>query len=377
MSPIERRFDDRFGRLAEFLVRHRFAVLAVTLVATAALAVSASRLTVNTSTEYMFREGDEQLVRYDDFKERFGSDEFVFVLLDSEQIFTPTELERVVALQEAIEAEVPYVTEVTSIVDVDHIESTFDGIEVRPLIGRDAIPEDPAAAAALRDRAFSRPEYTEIFVTPDGTHAGLLVEVQKPDGVVDYRTTLATELRDLTARPEHASFEAKIVGPSILDADMQATMIGEFKTFAVISTALIIAILAWLFRRPVEVASAVLVVVFTNVWMLGLMALAGIPLTMLSIVLPALLIVVGTADSIHVMTEYRRQAEKHGDAGPGHGRGPSAGPGCPSSSPPSRPWSGSGRSSRWTCDPVARWASRRRPAWRWPSASRWRCCPRS
>src|SRR5262249_15110175 len=50
------------------------------------------------------------------------------------------------------------------------------------------------------------------------------------------------------------------------------------------------------------------------VWILGIMALAGTPLTIGTLALPSLLIVIGSTYSIYVLAQYEEEAEKGGAA---------------------------------------------------------------
>jgi predicted RND superfamily exporter protein len=73
--------------------------------------------------------------------------------------------------------------------------------------------------------------------------------------------------------------------------------------------AVLLAVLAFSFRRAAYVALPLLTVLVAVIWAVGAMPLFGVTLTMLSIVLPVILMAVGSAYAIHVVSHYRDKAD--------------------------------------------------------------------
>jgi predicted RND superfamily exporter protein len=55
---------------------------------------------------------------YVDFKDQFGTDNFILIPLKSDEIFTLEYLSWLKGLHEALEDEIPYIEEVTSLINV-------------------------------------------------------------------------------------------------------------------------------------------------------------------------------------------------------------------------------------------------------------------
>lgn len=85
----------------------------------------------------------------------------------------------------------------------------------------------------------------------------------------------------------------------IIDADMQ--------TLFPAVILLVSAILAFFFRTALGVLIPLVNVVMCTIWTLGAMAIVGIPLDLITSVLPVFLITICSSDAIHVMAEYYRQ----------------------------------------------------------------------
>jgi predicted RND superfamily exporter protein len=71
---------------------------------------------------------------------------------------------------------------------------------------------------------------------------------------------------------------------------------------------LIAMVLFLLYRRLVYVVLPLGCVVIALIWNFGLMSLTGIPLSILTMIVPVFLIAVGTAYCLHIISEYRMQA---------------------------------------------------------------------
>ncbi len=300
---MDRRVELWFADLAKSLIRRRWLVIVACALLTAGFARLAGGLTTNTSNDYFFLHGDPFIERYNDFKETFGSDEFVYVLFTAEDVFTPEVLHAIEAFSQAATDEIPYVRKVTSILDVERITATDDTVMVEPLIGD--VPTGLGALAEIRRRALANPLYTDTFVSADGRHTGVVIETEKRPGDGTFPKAITDAVYGLVDREAFARYQPKVVGPPILDATVDGTVATEFGQLGGISLLLIFTILVWSFRRFAHVVAPMVVIVLTNIWVFGLMAVTGTPLTMMSFILPALIMVVGCGDAIHVIAEYR------------------------------------------------------------------------
>ena len=114
---VHDRIEAAFESWAHFVVRRRFMVAVVSLAFTALLASGLPRLTANFSVENFLLPGDNALETYRSFREQFGWEDFTIVAVEPPEVFDPVALERLRELHRALEREVPYVKDVTSLVN--------------------------------------------------------------------------------------------------------------------------------------------------------------------------------------------------------------------------------------------------------------------
>lgn len=89
----------------------------------------------------------------------------------------------------------------------------------------------------------------------------------------------------------------------------------EVFLFVFIAIAICLVILWFFFRSFRAVLLPVLVVVIGVIWSLGILVLLGYKITVLTGILPPLLIIIGIENCIYLLTRYHREIQEHGGVG--------------------------------------------------------------
>lgn len=129
------RINERFGRFGEFLLNHRAILLVAFVVLLAVSVVGMKKIYVEASWDSYFIEGDPMLMETDKFKETFGNDYFVGVLVESDHsILTPDNLKLLRELSNELRDSLSYSDgKATSIVDLEYMLGTEESMESRRL----------------------------------------------------------------------------------------------------------------------------------------------------------------------------------------------------------------------------------------------------
>ena len=98
----------------------------VVLAAAFGLATRIPLMEVETSTDDYLRDGDPEKIAYNEFRDQFGRDQVIFVVVEPPEIFDLAFLEWLRDLHEALEDEVPYVYDVSSLVNIRSIYAEGD-----------------------------------------------------------------------------------------------------------------------------------------------------------------------------------------------------------------------------------------------------------
>jgi predicted RND superfamily exporter protein len=263
------------------------------------------RLSIDPALERLLPEGDSERKFYDEARRKFGSDEFILLVLDGEEVFSTSMLERVQRVTERLEAE-PSVLRVISLANATQVRGIDGDIEVGPFF-EDA-PTDLAALSALREAVLAHPLYGDALVAADGRATALVVFLEKMEAREFVNQNISGRLADI-ARAE-AGVNVLVTGNPHIKAELGRTIVSELGLILPL-VAGVTALLCFLaFRSARGVLLPVAAIGISLAWTLGAMGWTGTPLNLVSNIIPPLLITLCFASAVHVMSEYYEVLER-------------------------------------------------------------------
>jgi hypothetical protein len=137
-------------------IRHPYWTVLLCLATTGLLAIPASQVRSDNSSEIFELEDDPDRLFFDEYKEQLGASDFIVVTVTCDELFTHENLRVVQYLTDWL-AELPQVEDVTGLEDVEDIKGSDEGFIVEPFF--EEVPTDPEALRALRQRALDKPLY--------------------------------------------------------------------------------------------------------------------------------------------------------------------------------------------------------------------------
>jgi predicted RND superfamily exporter protein len=320
---------ERWGHL---VCRFRWAAIAGMALLTVALASGIGGVTFETSTENYLDPEDSERANYDAFRRQFANDDTILLLLHSEKIFSFEFLERLKSLHEAVERELPLVDEVTSLVNARVTRGSRDEIIVEELL--EDWPRSEADLGAIATFVRSNPVYRNILISEDGRFTAIMVTVTPSGGVPEDEGLdgfeeeagalsrdeesvpilegeeliwINEKLREVVERHATDAFPIYVTGNPEMSYSLLVSSRRDISRFAGLSILLITVLLSLVFRRVSGVVIPLLVVTLPLTATLGIMGFAGLPITPSTQQLPTFLLVVGVADSVHLLAIiYRR-----------------------------------------------------------------------
>lgn len=336
--PPLSRIERAFAAWARFVLRHRFLLLAMSVVfAGAAGTVFALRFTIDTENERLLAENDSLIALNEQLRDDYGQD-LEFHLLVAGDVFSPQYLERLRELETAAralnlplqslgkrkrrierpepaqavvadlddeegwgdEAGGTLFEEVTSLLSLQRVRPNGDGLAVR-----EQLPEDPSASevAALKQPWLSDDALVGRFLAKDGGHSVIFLRTDFLNA--EDTSTVWDALEDLAARHSVEGFRVQVAGWPAFVSQTMRLLLEDLSILIVLSYLGLFFMLWWVFRHPVAMFGPVLAVGQAAAWTLGIMAWRGTPLTALTNILPTFLLCVGIGDAVHMMSAYR------------------------------------------------------------------------
>ncbi len=309
---------------------HRWVVLFGSLLVSGFGAYLASSARVDNSVASFFDTDDPTYGAYLEYRDDFESDEVGYIVYRAPRGTWDLEgMRKVDQLTRELEDEVPFVKEVTSLSNVEFMEGAPpDDILVYDLLTD--FPESQEQLYVIRDKVMRKPIYIGGLVSGDASLGGVIIEMTRssvdpveklrldPEGgngldnlypQVSYRAIEA-----ILARPEYAGFEFFHTGDVALNATYNLVfMEDEFPLLVTMSIVVIALALALVFRRPLGVIGPFMAIVFAAAISLAVIGAMGWQIDFMFGMMPILLITVGVANAVHILSEFDIYQRKLGD----------------------------------------------------------------
>ena len=298
-----------FARLAEGILRFRWLLLLLVFLLTMFAFYEMRSLRMDNSNESFFLEGDPTKLLLDKFRDTFGNDDFIYVLVQTDDFFRADTIRLIKTLAQDLEAHVPYVKDMKFLGNVEYVEGVEGGIRTSDLI--EEIPETPEEMKLVKERAMNEPLYLDNLISRDGRTAAILLECERyPDEKVDPRKEIPPVVYKILAKPEYADLKVHAVGGPIIDLAIDKIAAREMSLLGLICLGLQMLILFWVARGLRGVVTPLLVVILSVFWTFGVAGILGWTLSLVVVMVPILLICVGIGDSMHIISEFQDQQDR-------------------------------------------------------------------
>lgn len=284
-------------RWTKVVLDRPWVVIAIVLVITVATGSLLTRLEFDASIEAMIPADDPVLADQQAVAEDFGSQGLFLIAIQGDNVFSPQTLRKIASLTEQLEA-LPGIEQVQSPLNVQMVESGFFGIEIRPMTS--TVPQSAEEIAAFKEDILNSP-YLNRLITEDGRGAALLVDFTDHNGATGQVVSQIQEIVDQLQGPE----EVHMVGDSYVLHYTEQAMKQDLRNLVPFVVLVIAVVLYFTFRSPLGVFIPLATVGASLIWTMGLMAWYGIPVSMISMVMPTILVTLGIASSIHILNKYQ------------------------------------------------------------------------
>ena len=314
--------NEKFENFARFLISHR-ALLLVSFVALLAISiVGMKKIYVEASWDSYFIEGDPMLVETDKFKETFGNDYFVGVMVETEQsVLTPENLKLLRELSNELRDSLSYSDgKATSIVDLEYMLGTDEGMEIVQIVPEE-IPTDAAGLAEIEKRLAAKPELAKKLISKDRKQAFINVKLRpfpedsvwKAEGEAEGKKAEAPDMKtgretsEIIAKEKYAPLHPLATGMPYL-SHQKLKYIGEEMSRIFLITVLCSIIVMFLVTRSLRGIISPLITTFAGVIMtFGLVGYLGLYMDATNIMVPVILaFAVSIAYNIHIHSFFRK-----------------------------------------------------------------------
>ena len=284
---------------------HPVPVAVALVLITVVLGSQIPRIRIDESAEGLMVEHDPARKYYEGVKERFGSDNLAIVLVKADDVFTAPVLTIVKRLSDGLER-IEGVSRVDSLTTVKNIKGRDDALDTEPLVGT-SVPEAPAELARVRADALANRVLVGNLVAPDGRATALMAYLNAPPGAPGFNRHLVDRIDALLHEVAVPGVRAFQVGVPQTKVTYVEYLQHHLRLTPPLGLAVLVVVLFLCFRMVQGIVIPLLTAVVSIVWAMGLMAIFDIPLTVLTGIIPSLLLAIGFTEDVHMLAAYHER----------------------------------------------------------------------
>ncbi len=335
MSTIRIKIEKWFGSLARIIYHNPLKTLFMMLVIIAAIVSQLPKLTIDISTEGFIHKSDPARVDYDAFRDQFGRDELIILAIRSPEVFEATFLKKLKDLHEDLFENVPYIEDITSLINARNTRGKKDELIVEDLL--EHWPKTPEDIAVIKQRTLGNPLYKNLLISEDSKMTTIVIKTQtysseekasdaldgfeddaKNKNATDNKQYLTDEensrvvaaVEKVAKKYKSPDFQIYIAGSAAVTHFLKHSMIKDVRRFLVLAFITVGAFLFIMFRRITGVVLPLLIVILSLISTISLMAAFKAPIKLPTQILPSFMLAVSVGYSVHILAMFYHNFRK-------------------------------------------------------------------
>lgn len=301
-------------KISKNLLQYRWVYFPLLLVATAFMAYQATKIELSYAFAKLIPQSDPVYQNNMKFKELFGEDGNVLMIgVKSEAVFQKDFFNDWYRMGNAIK-ETEGITDVISIAHIYNLKKndSLQKLDFTPIMTKQATSQEEVDS--LKKVILGLPFYDGLIFNADSNVSAMAVTFNPEmlnskgrDAVVEKIKELTdafSTAHNVTVHRSGLPFIRTVVSVKIKD---------ELVFFVQLSMLITAILLFIMFRSIYMVIFPMIVVMFGVVWSLGLIGLFGYKITLLTGLIPPLIIVIGIPNCIYLLNRYHSEFLKRGD----------------------------------------------------------------
>ncbi|MEO5650600.1 MAG: MMPL family transporter [Ginsengibacter sp.] len=301
-------------RLAKFVLKNRLLLLLLLLATTVVMAFFASKIKLSYEFAKAIPVDNPKYQDYLSFKEKFGDDGNVLVVgIQTNLFFELNNFKAFRKLNDELK-KVPHVEDVLSVSNAVNLlkDTVSQKLMAYPVFAPRLTTQHQIDSG--KNILYTLPFYKSLLYNP-ATDAYLLVVRINKDILNSKGRTLV--INDIIGHVDtykaDTHIETHISGLPLIRTQVADRIAREMKWFIIGSLGLSALILLLMFRSVKTTLLSLLVVIVGVIWSVGIMYLFGYKITLLTALIPPLIVVIGIPNCIYFLNKYHYTYKKTGN----------------------------------------------------------------
>lgn len=287
-------------QISEKIVSLRWITILLVVLSTSFFGFQLSKLTIDADIIKSLPDDDKNAKLLKHISKNFGGNNMGVIILETDNIYRTKVLEHVRILTDTL-SKIDGISSVSSLTNIINIKGSEYGIEVGRLVDEFELPTSPEDFQTLRNNILSNNMYKGTIVSDDETSTLIIFNLEDEANVNEVAKNVLKNTEAL-----HLPETLYYTGSPMLVTYISELMKSDLTKLLPLAFLVIALILFLSFKTISGVVLPLLTAVISIVWSLGLMALLGFSMSMISNNIPIILLAVGSAYAIHVINRINQ-----------------------------------------------------------------------
>lgn len=298
-------------RLAHFVIKYSLQLVFALGLITVFMGYHALKIEMRYDFAQIVPESDADMIYLTKFRETFGEDGNILAIgVNDSAIYQVQNFTRFKYLSDEL-ARLKGVNNVLSLPGLQRIKRDTEQKKfvMDPLFPQ--IPNNQPELDSLLKLALKQRFYSGQIINPDNGATLILVSIKKDALNTEYRNQLLEDILMIGDQfSESTGIELHYAGLPFVRTVMSSKVKNELNFFLFLSVGVTAVILLIFFRSWDAVVFPMIIIGVVVVWSMGLLVLLGFKITILSGLIPPIIVVIGIPNSIYLINKYHQEYEK-------------------------------------------------------------------
>jgi hypothetical protein len=300
--------------LVRLILRNRLGIIIAITILTAFMAYKALNVQLSYELARMLPASDSAYVEYEIFKDRFGEDGNVFAVgVKNDKLFEKDQFNALYNLCDDIKKK-DGIEEVVSIARTVNIikNDSLKKFEFKPIVQGPL--KTQAEVDSVKNLIFSLPFYDGLLYNKSSNTFLVGITLDKNKLNDKSREGLIMEIKSMIETyKEKTNSEIHYSGLPYIRTVTTQKVKSELILFIILSLIIAATIMVLFFKSMKVVFSSLIIVAISIIWTLGTISLFNYKITILTGVIPSLLVIIAIENCIYLINKYHWEYRNHGN----------------------------------------------------------------
>lgn len=301
-------------KLAHIVLKYRLLLIVAVGIITVFMGYKAKDIEMAYDFAKVVPSNDPDMVYFQEFKNTFGEDGNIFAIgMKDSAVYTPTNFRRLKYLSREIE-NLKGINYVLSYPGMQRLEKDTQNKQFKLVPIFDEIPDSQVQLDSLFEVAGEQKFYHDQIINRENGATLLLVAIDKEVLNSKNREKLIYDIIFLADEYTRVTgIDLHYAGLPFVRSVMSGKVKNELNFFLLLSAGVTAVILLIFFRSWNAVVFPMIIIGVMVVWVMGSLALLDYKITLLTGLIPPIIVVIGIPNSIYLLNKYHQEFDKHGN----------------------------------------------------------------